>query len=184
MKAVWALLFSAGLSACASGSANAPSAFSAPAQMVQAARSPVTRASTAATRVSASATLVSSSATRIAPGASVWFHPLPPGAGPPGDNGSADYAELFAPDAPWPHAASRTSVFGIYAGAVVGMNDGQLHAMVDFLNAHGMTIELEAPALQALATCGSGVEGYVPYGTSLPAYTLAYLQRLRRSGAA
>jgi len=46
-----------------------------------------------------------------------------------------------------------------------------------------MAIEIEAPSLQALSTCGSGVEGYVPYGQSLTAFTLGYLQRLKALGA-
>jgi len=37
--------------------------------------------------------------------------------------------------------------------------------------------------LQAEATCGSGVEGYVPYGQSLYDFTLTYLQRLRALNA-
>jgi hypothetical protein len=46
-----------------------------------------------------------------------------------------------------------------------------------------MGIEIEAPALRAEATCGSGVEGYVPYGQSLETFTLTYLRRLKLLGA-
>jgi hypothetical protein len=72
---------------------------------------------------------------------------------------------------------------GFYAAWITAVSDQDLQTIVAFLNAHNMGIEIEAPALQAQATCGSGVEGYVPYGQSIQAFTLAYLQRLQRLGA-
>ncbi len=135
------------------------------------------------------------SAAPVAVQAGIWFHPLPqispyPG-GPPGNPGSTDFESLFTDGAAWSRTAARTSVFGLYAGWVSsgtgqGANqasDQVLQEMVTFLNAHGMSIELEAPALQALATCGAGVEGYVPYGQTVHDLTLAYLQRLKTAGA-
>jgi hypothetical protein len=93
--------------------------------------------------------------------------------------------------AAWPHALAHTSVFGMYGGWVSAGNaqainqasDAELQQIVSFLNAHHMGIELEAPALQALATCGAGVEGYVPYGQTVQSVTLAYLNRLKALNA-
>jgi hypothetical protein len=67
--------------------------------------------------------------------------------------------------------------------AVNQVSDAELHDIVTFLTAHHMSIELEAPALQALPTCGAGVEGYVPYGQTVHDVTLAYLLRLKAVGA-
>jgi hypothetical protein len=113
--------------------------------------------------------------------AAIWFHPLPPDAAPV--SGSTDFLSLFQPDAPWPRAIARTQVFGLYAGWITQASDQELQSVVSFLNTHNMGIEIEAPALQALATCGSGVEGYVPYGQSIQSFSLAYLQRLQSLGA-
>lgn len=143
----------------------------------------------------ASAPSASAAGAPVASQASIWFHPLPqitpyPG-GPQGNPGSTDFASLFVPGAAWPKAMARTSVFGLYAGWIASPGGGtanqitaqELQDMVAFLNAHNMSIELEAPALQALATCGDGVEGYVPYGQTVRDVTLAYLQRLEAAGA-
>lgn len=97
--------------------------------------------------------------------------------------GSTDFLQLFQPNAPWQHALAKTQVFGMYAGWIVATSDDVLGHVVDFLNAHNMGIEIEAPALQATADCGSGVEGYAPYGISLHDFTLAYLQRLKALNA-
>jgi hypothetical protein len=126
------------------------------------------------------------SAAPIPSAAGIWFHPLPaamPAVGwdPPG--GSVDFPELFVPNAPWPRALAHTQAFGMYAGWITEVSDEDLKVIVDFLNAHHMGIEIEAPALQALSYCGSGVEGYVPYGQSLETFTLAYLQKLQALGA-
>src|SRR5271169_6872216 len=117
--------------------------------------------------------------------ASIWFHPKPPAVDWPGGNGggSTDFLALFQPDAPWAKAIPHVSVFGMYAGWIAATADEDLQQTVAFLNAHSMGVEIEAPALQATATCGSGVEGYVPYGLSIHDFTLAYLQRLKALGA-
>jgi hypothetical protein len=116
--------------------------------------------------------------------ASIWFHPLPTASdgGPPG-LGSTDFRALFLPNSPWQNALAHTSVFGVYAGWVTAASDAELQQAVAFFNAHHLTLEIEAPALQATATCGSGVEGFVDYGMSLHDVTLAYLQRLQALGA-
>ena len=86
---------------------------------------------------------------------------------------------LFQPGAPWPRVMARTQVIGMYAGWITTVDQASLQSIVAFLNAHNMGIEIEAPAMQALANCCSGVEGYVPYGQSVQNFTLAYLQRLQ-----
>ncbi|MBV8600087.1 MAG: hypothetical protein JO359_00845 [Candidatus Eremiobacteraeota bacterium] len=121
---------------------------------------------------------------RNSPSAAIWIHPGPAGALPVG--GSTDFPSLFAGTTAWPTVAARTSTFGLYAGVVAALDDATLGQIVSFLNAHLMTVELEAPALQATSACGSGVEGYVAYGPGQPSlhdFTLAYLNRLKALGA-
>lgn len=78
---------------------------------------------------------------------------------------------------------AKTQVIGMYAAWITTVDDSSLQSVVRFLNAHNMGIEIEAPALQALASCGSGVEGFVPYGQTVQAFTLTYLRRLQAIGA-
>ena len=118
--------------------------------------------------------------------ATIWVHPLPAAAAWPGGNpngGSTDFLALFQANSPWPRGIAHTQVIGMYAAWITAVSDQQLQAVVTFLNAHNMGIEIEAPSLQAMPTCGSGVEGYVPYGQSIQTFTLAYLQRLQSMGA-
>lgn len=120
------------------------------------------------------------------PPAGIWFHPLPSAAAWPNGNpqgGSQDFRALFRSDAAWPRVAAHVGVVGMYAGWITQAGDQELRQTVAFLNAHDMGIEIEAPALQAPPNCGSGVEGYVPFGQSLHDFTLAYLQRLKALGA-
>jgi len=122
----------------------------------------------------------------IASSAPIWFHPLPAASSSPQGSqitGSTDFLQLFEEHPQWPRALEKTKVIGLYAGWITAASDQDLQQIVSFLNAHQMGIEIEAPALQAEATCGSGVEGYVPYGQSLYDFTLAYLQRLRALNA-
>jgi hypothetical protein len=118
--------------------------------------------------------------------AAIWFHPKPaeldwPMASPVG--GSTDFLSLFQDGAPWPRALAQTQAIGLYAGWIVDIGPQVLGSVVAFLNAHNLAIEVEAPAMQALATCGSGVEGYVPYGQTVHDFTLAYLLLLKQAGA-
>jgi hypothetical protein len=120
--------------------------------------------------------------------AAIWFQPEPPGVnGPFGDVGSTDFFALFRPGAPWPQVLARTEAVGFDAAWLYSAPSQELRAIVTFLNAHNIGIEIEAPALQARSTCGSGVEGYVPFGLpgglNLKRFTLAYLDRLRALGA-
>ncbi len=128
----------------------------------------------------------------VAPSASsaaMWFHPLARGPAPPSVRavvdslGSTDWLSLFAADAPWPRAMARTQIVGLYAGWVASASNQDFRQVVAFLNAHDMGIELEAPSLQATATCGSGVEGYLDYPGSLHDFTVMYLLRLKAAGA-
>jgi hypothetical protein len=125
---------------------------------------------------------------RFRSSAAIWFQPQPPGVnGPFGRVGSTDFLALFRPDAPWPRVLARTQAFGFTAGWVYSASGQVLQQVVAFLNAHKIGIEIEAPALQARSTCGSGVEGYVPFGLpgglNLKSFTLAYLHRLKALGA-
>jgi hypothetical protein len=120
-----------------------------------------------------------STAPAISSHAAIWFHPKPT---VPSDplNGSSDFLSLFQTTPTWPIALAHTQVIGLYAGWVANIDDATLQQLVTFLNAHNLTIELESPSLQALSTCGSGVEGYVPYGLSIQAFTASYLGRLTK----
>ena len=120
--------------------------------------------------------------------AAIWFQPQPPGMnGPFGHVGSSDFLALFRPNAPWPQVLARTQAVGFTAGWLYSASNQELRSIVAFLNAHKIGIEIEAPALQARSTCGSGVEGYVPFGLpgglNLKSFTLAYLDRLKALGA-
>jgi len=119
--------------------------------------------------------------------AQIWFHPLPPSAtsypGPLPNHGSADFPQLFQANAPWTNVESHTNVLGLYAYFVITASQAELQQTIAFANAHGMGIELEAPALQATAACGEGVEGFVGGGQTVQAVTLSYLQRLQAAGA-
>jgi len=120
--------------------------------------------------------------------AAIWFQPRPPGVnGPFGHVGSTDFLALFRPDAPWPRVLAHTQAFGFTASWVYSASGQVLQQIVAFLNAHKIGIEIEAPALQARSACGSGVEGYVPFGLpgglNLRSFTLAYLHRLKALGA-
>jgi hypothetical protein len=124
----------------------------------------------------------------VAPSTSaIWFQPQPPGVfGPFGQVPSAHYLALFRPGAPWQRVMAHTQAVGFYAGWIYSASNKVLRPIVNFLNTHGIGIEIESPALQALPTCGAGVEGYVPYGLSgldLRSFTLAYLQKLKALGA-
>ena len=136
--------------------------------------------------LAAFSSIVSYSQTPTAPpiqsSAAIWFHPQPAFIGPQA-NGLPDFLPLFQPDAPWPRAMAKTRVIGLYAGWISAVSPQVLRQVVNFINAHDMTIEIEAPSLQAQSTCGSGVEGYVPYGQSLTTFTISYLQRLKAFGA-
>jgi hypothetical protein len=117
--------------------------------------------------------------------ASIWFHPIPSASawpnGPTTGVGSTDFLSLFAANAPWQNTLAHTSVIGLYAGWVATATIADLQQVVNFINLHHLGIELEAPAMEGTATCGTGVEGYLASGT-LQSTTLQYLQRLKAAG--
>jgi hypothetical protein len=117
--------------------------------------------------------------------AQIWIQPKPDNAGGSGllAGGSTDFDSLFSGTTSWSTTAAHTAVFGLYAGWVADIDTPTLTNIVNFLNAQHIPIELEAPSLQATASCGTNVEGYVPYGLSITTFTNSYLQRLQALGA-
>jgi hypothetical protein len=117
--------------------------------------------------------------------AQIWIQPKPLAVGQTGllGGGSSDFTSLFSGTASWSSTAAHTAVFGFYAGWVSTIDTPTLTTIVNFLTAQHIPIELEAPSLQATATCGNNVEGYVPYGQSITTFTNGYLQRLKTLGA-
>jgi hypothetical protein len=93
-----------------------------------------------------------------------------------------DFDSLFAGTSGWPTVAAHTTVFGLYAGWVTGATNAEISQLATFLAAQHMTTEIESPSLQATASCGSGVEGFVPYGQTLQTFTQGYLNRLQAAG--
>lgn len=98
-----------------------------------------------------------------------WFGPLPPlpiVAGRP-FIGSADFMQLFGPDAPWQAAARRLQVFQLY-GEWVGNHpaDSDLQAAINGLSSRGLAIAMETGALDPEG-CGAGIEGFPSVSSSL-----------------
>jgi hypothetical protein len=117
--------------------------------------------------------------------AKIWIQPKPLAVGQTGllAGGSSDFTSLFSGTAGWSETVAHTAVFGFYAGWIADIDTPTLTTIVNFLTAQHIPIELEAPSLQATATCGNNVEGYVPYGQSITTFTNSYLQRLKALGA-
>lgn len=103
--------------------------------------------------------------------ATIFVHP---------DLSSTDYAAMMSSTAQWPTVAAHTQVFGLYAGWIGSAPAAQLTALAALLARYHMTTEVEAPAMQATQSCGSGVEGYVPYGQSLDVFTEYVLTRAQQ----
>ena len=112
--------------------------------------------------------------------ASIWIHGHPYSSN---FGGAADFDSLFSGTSGWATVAARTSAFGLYSGWVNSATNAEISQLSTFLAAQHMTTEIEAPSLQATASCGSGVEGFVPYGgQSLQTVTLAWINRLQAAG--
>ena len=93
--------------------------------------------------------------TRFASSAEIWMHPHPYS---PVYGGSLDFDGLLAGSTQWPTVAAHTQVFGLYAGWITGASDAEIAQLAALLTAHDMRVEIEAPALQASASCGSGMQ--------------------------
>ncbi len=94
----------------------------------------------------------------------VWFAPLPP-LGDRTDlqfaDGSADYFDLFAVDAPWAAAARSVGVFKIYSSWVGNYaTDEQLRQVVEGTTARGQALAVEIGGLTIRDGCGAGIEGF------------------------
>jgi hypothetical protein len=93
----------------------------------------------------------------------VWFSPLPPLGGRtdlPFADGSADYFDLFAPDADWATAAQHVAVFKVTASWISNYaTDQQLRDVIEGAAARGMALGLEVGPLQSAVNCGTG-EGF------------------------
>jgi hypothetical protein len=92
----------------------------------------------------------------------VWFAPLPPlRLGLPFADGSADYFDLFAPNATWTSAGGHVHVFVIYASWVMNYATAeQLRQVIEGTRARGMALGLEMGGLTPKDGCGMGVEGF------------------------
>jgi hypothetical protein len=75
----------------------------------------------------------------------------------------ADFMELFRPDAPWQHAASRLAVFKISTQLVLRGSEADLSTVFADLRRRGIALAMEAPMLRTDRGCGGG-EGYMPGG--------------------
>jgi hypothetical protein len=75
--------------------------------------------------------------------------PMPPGADLPLPQGSADYFELFTPDADWSEAAARVDVFKLHAWQVRHfLDDEQLRLILGWLDDHDIPLMFETEPLQ------------------------------------
>jgi hypothetical protein len=83
-----------------------------------------------------------------------------------GYSGSVDYQQLFKDGAEWPLAASRTSVFIIWAQWLATnlpghASDAELREAFNFLARKNISLGLDTSSLEPDATCGQGVETFV-----------------------
>ena len=97
----------------------------------------------------------------VYPPPNVWFAPFPlvaPGVG------SADYMQLFQPDAPWTNAESHVQVFKVYAGMWGGdprYATADMMNMVNFLASNHIGLATEWGPLSPPGGCGGGgLEGF------------------------
>ena len=93
----------------------------------------------------------------------IWFNPLPPMQEFPGRLfiGSADFMDLFSPEAQWASAAGEVQVFELY-GEWLGRDatDKQVRQLVSDLNRRGIAIALAGGALSPMADCTGTIEGF------------------------
>ncbi|MCC6381347.1 MAG: hypothetical protein IT304_02510 [Dehalococcoidia bacterium] len=100
----------------------------------------------------------------------VWLSPAPYGMVMPPSMagfGSRDFMDLFSPAAPWAAASARVNVFKLHTQWVLNATDADLRLVVDDLNRRGIQIAVEAAGLTPTASCGAGVEGFLPNAPDL-----------------
>ncbi|MEO8656948.1 MAG: hypothetical protein ABI693_00675 [Bryobacteraceae bacterium] len=102
--------------------------------------------------------------TAICPAQTVWFSPIVPAAWNQ-NIGSADYLNLFVPDAPWATAASHVQVFKMYMQMFLpsvpgSFSDETLQQIFAYLKSHNIALAVEFGPLTPSAACGAGVEGF------------------------
>ena len=94
----------------------------------------------------------------------VWFSPH--------STTTADYLDLFKPDAPWKNAASHISVIGVPAEFLTKTPDNDLEQVFADLKRRNIKLMVQMLPLAGRPTaeapqCGVGVEGYAAPGQSL-----------------
>jgi hypothetical protein len=104
----------------------------------------------------------------------IWFAPKDPLRIDPADRGSADYMQLFQPEAPWARAAAHVQVFELYPQFMHLASDAQLTTVFGWLKRHNIGLAVSIGMLSPLPNCRR-IEGY---GTG----QLAMAQRIRRLG--
>jgi len=94
----------------------------------------------------------------------IWFSPH--------STTTADYLDLFKPDAPWQKAASHISVIGMPAELLTKTPDNDLQQVIADLKRRNIELMVQMSPLAGRPTpeapgCGVGVEGYAAPGQSL-----------------
>jgi F5/8 type C domain len=88
-----------------------------------------------------------------------WFAPLPPQTSP--YDGSDDFMDLFASDAPWEQAANYIQVFKLYGGWVAAdSTEAELRQAIQAIRQRGLALAVEVGPLNPTAECGWPVEGF------------------------
>jgi hypothetical protein len=92
-------------------------------------------------------------------------------------NGTSDFMDLFAPQAPWSRAASQVKVFQASTQFFSKAPDQMLTRMFEDLKRRHIALSLSALILSGDGQCGEGVEGY-----SAPRQMLAIANRIKKLG--
>jgi hypothetical protein len=109
----------------------------------------------------------------------IWFAPLDSIYRPwQGYSGSADYMDLFAPDAPWPNAAAHVKVFKIYVTLLTSYSDQELKRMFADLKRRQIALALEFAAL----TLPRGSRCPRTEGYDLEGAAADYARRIKQAG--
>jgi hypothetical protein len=93
------------------------------------------------------------------------------------NNASADYMDLFRPDAPWATAASGLRAFKISTQFGLRSTDDQLRTLIDDLQRRHIGLAVELAMLVGSDRCGKTVEGYAS-----PTAVQELAERIKRFG--